>query len=158
MQATTPKSRLPFESSAVFLRTLTTNNTQSEFYLSNQLVQAYIIYFVVIELIIILPTIIGSSLIIVSIVTFRHLRSHMHILVANLALADLLVGSVLIPMDLVLMNGDLSNKNICLVNMSLSIAFLLASVLNLLLISLERYMAIVHPLTYKVTCTDKRLM
>lgn len=106
------------------------------------------ILFCAIEAIIFLPIIFGNLLILLSIARFKRLRTRINVLIANLAVSDLLVGIVMIPYDLNFMfNTSLrQNKLTCLLRHTFEIAFIGSSVLNLLVISIERYLAIVHPL------------
>ncbi|XP_052250180.1 D(3) dopamine receptor-like [Dreissena polymorpha] len=105
-----------------------------------------------------IPTIVGNGLIIISIIKYRKLRSNMHVLVLNLAVSDLIVGAVLIPVDLF---GDFfkvkSDKNYCLATVALFITSLGSSCYNLLLISIERYIAIVYPLRARLMLTKSKM-
>ncbi|XP_052768089.1 alpha-1A adrenergic receptor-like [Mya arenaria] len=84
----------------------------------------------------------------------------MHILIANLAVSDLIVGAVLVPLTLV---GDFTglkerNKYYCLTDISVFVISLGSSCYNLLLISIERFIAIMYPLKSKVILTRRRLI
>lgn len=116
--------------------------------------------FILIEVIIFLPTIFGNSLILISIARFKRLRSRMNILIANLAVSDLLIGCVMIPYDMCFINFSFlrNGKYTCLLRHSIEASFLGASVLNLLVISVERYLAIVKPLKHVQKATSRLLM
>jgi hypothetical protein len=107
-------------------------------------------YFFVIEAILIVPILFGNSLILFSIARFRRLRTRMNILVANLSVSDFLVGLIMIPYDIsfVMVEDLRQNKWTCLLRETFQILFLGSSVLNLLLISVERYLAILFPLAH----------
>ena len=107
-------------------------------------------YFFVIEAILIVPILFGNSLILFSIARFRRLRTRMNILVANLSVSDFLVGLIMIPYDIsfVMVEDLRQNKWTCLLRETFQILFLGSSVLNLLLISVERYLAIMFPLAH----------
>ena len=102
------------------------------------------------EAILIIPTIVGNLLILISIAKFPSLRSRSNVLIANLAVADLLVGAILIPCDIIGMvwrelSGD---KWFCVLELSLYACLLGASVFNNFVISLERFSIICCPLWY----------
>ena len=105
---------------------------------------------VIIESIIIIPTIFGNLLLLICIGKFRSLRSRSNILIANLAVADFLVGALLIPSDIAgMLLQDLSGDEFfCLVELSMYTCLLGASVLNNFVISLERFFVICCPLWY----------
>ena len=107
---------------------------------------------------IIVPTVIGNGLIFLSIIRFKFLRTKMHILIGNLALSDLMVGLVLIPFDLV---GDFvglnHNKIYCLSKLCLFVVSLGGSCFSLLLISIERLIAIAYPLARRNCFTKCKL-
>lgn len=106
---------------------------------------------------IVVPTVFGNVLILIAIYKFRNLRSNMHILIANVAVSDLLVGAVLIPANLVFGMMWLNRyKYICLCGLSMFVFCLGANSYNLTLISFERYLAIVYPL--KITRLRKSVM
>lgn len=106
---------------------------------------------------IVLPTVFGNGLILIAIYRFRNLRSNMHILIANVAVSDLLVGAILLPADMLFGMLWLNRyKYICLCGLSMFVLSLGASSYNLTLISVERYLAIVYPL--KVTRMRKSVM
>ena len=107
-------------------------------------------YFFVIEAILIVHILFGNSLILLSIARIRRLRTRMNILVANLSVSDFLVGLIMIPYDIsfVMVEDLRQNKWTCLLRETFQILFLGSSVLNLLLISVERYLAIMFPLAH----------
>ena len=105
---------------------------------------------VIVEAVLIIPTILGNSLILISITKFPSLRSRSNILIANLAVSDLLVGAILIPFDIVgMLWQELSGDQwFCLLELSLYACLLGASVLNNFVISVERFSVICCPLWY----------
>lgn len=119
----------------------------------------YIIYLFSIYIIIIGPTIFGNTLILVSLFHFRRLRSRINILIGNLAVSDLLLGLVVIPFDIVFLHVKTLQKEKlpCLVTHSIHVTLLDASIMNLFCISLERYIAIVHPFKHAKLCRKRRL-
>ena len=105
---------------------------------------------VVTEAILIIPTIVGNLLILISIAKFPPLRSRSNILIANLAVADLLVGAILMPCEIIgkLWRELSSDKWFCSLELSLYACLLGASVFNNFVISLERFSVICCPLWY----------
>ena len=102
----------------------------------------YILYGVII-----IPTVFGNGLILYCVYKYRYLRNTMHILIANLAVSDLLVGTVLIPLNLIFGIFDLTqNKYICLGLLAIFVACLGSSCISLMVISCERYLSIKYPL------------
>ncbi|XP_022058628.2 trace amine-associated receptor 13c-like [Acanthochromis polyacanthus] len=101
-----------------------------------------------------------NLLVIISVSYFRQLHTPTNILLLSLAVSDFLVGSVLLP-------GDIYAQTQCwflgevmcsLCNYVINIV-LSASVGNMVLISIDRYVAICHPLHYptRVTVTKAKL-
>eukprot|EP00066_Takifugu_rubripes_P027511 XP_011616777.1 PREDICTED: trace amine-associated receptor 7h-like [Takifugu rubripes] len=78
----------------------------------------------------------GNLLVITAILYFRQLHSPTHYLILSLAVADLLVGVLVVPFSAV--------RNSC--DMFLSTT----SILNLCFISLDRYHAVCQPLKYRM--------
>ena len=108
-------------------------------------------YFVA-SVILFLPTVIGNCLILISLYRFWELRSPMGILIGNLAVSDLLVGVVLIPIELlkIILDDNVFNaKYPCLVSTGMSLALTVSSVLNMLAISVERFMSVAYPLKHR---------
>ncbi|XP_048064066.1 trace amine-associated receptor 4-like [Megalobrama amblycephala] len=104
----------------------------------------------------ILTTVFGNLLIIISISHFKHLQSPTHMIVQSLAACDCLLGSLVMPYSMVRSVegcwylGDF----VCKVHSSLDMTFCIASILHLSLISVDRYWAICDPLRYKMRVTN----
>ena len=108
------------------------------------------------SLIIFVPTVVGNSLILTALYRFRELRSPMGLLIGNLALSDFLVGLVLIPLEILSVILNLSaHKYYCLFNIAISMVLVGSSVLNMLAISIERYLSVAHPLSHRSAKTKK---
>ena len=121
--------------------------------------QAYMLIWHIMYFAVMVPIIIGNGLIVLSVMKFRKLRSNMHILIANLAISDFIVGVVLIPYSYVTDDDGSSHENmyICFVKLSLFVVCLGSSCFNLMLISLERFVSITNPLTSKLRFTTCRM-
>ncbi|XP_055042874.2 trace amine-associated receptor 4-like [Misgurnus anguillicaudatus] len=106
--------------------------------------------------IMILITVFGNLLIIISISHFKQLQSPTHLLVQSLAVCDCLMGSLVMPYSMVRsvegcwFLGDV----ICKVHSSLDMTFCFSSLIHLSLISIDRYWAICDPLKYKMRITN----
>ena len=128
--------------------------------LSNSLYIAYKLWFFVIDVVLILPTIFGNSLILISLIRFKILRkTKAFILIGNLAVSDLLVGLVVIPMDIFLLSTNYfsNDRTYCVWYYCIIYTLVMASVLNLLLLSFERFHAIVRPFQHNLRFTTKRV-
>jgi hypothetical protein len=122
--------------------------------------EPYALHMVVGEAIIMMPIIVGNTLILAAIAKYRPLRTRSHILVASLAVADLLVGLIFIPWDIAFYGfPDLGkDKFLCIYRHSMSIVFTSATLANLLAISVERFIATVFPLLYATRVTKAKMM
>uniref|UniRef100_A0A8C2ESE6 Trace amine-associated receptor 4-like n=1 Tax=Cyprinus carpio TaxID=7962 RepID=A0A8C2ESE6_CYPCA len=104
----------------------------------------------------ILTTVFGNLLIIISISHFKQLQSPTHLIVRSLAASDCLLGSLVMPYSMVRSVegcwylGDF----VCKVHSSLDMTFCISSILHLSLISVDRYWAIFDPLRYKIRVTN----
>ncbi|XP_063980306.1 dopamine receptor 2-like isoform X1 [Diachasmimorpha longicaudata] len=104
-------------------------------------------------------TVFGNSLVILAVVRERYLHTATNYFVTSLAFADCLVGLVVMPFSAVyevLENRWLFTMDWCDVWRSLDVLFSTASILNLCVISLDRYWAITDPFTYPTRMSRKR--
>lgn len=111
-------------------------------------------------------TVVGNSLVILSIILYRKMRTFTNILLASLSTADFLVGLVIMPLawiNLIMENRStpffvqlqsfeecrwVFGRFVCAVWATLDVLLCTASILNLCVISLDRYFAITSPLHY----------
>ncbi|XP_045897961.1 trace amine-associated receptor 13c-like [Micropterus dolomieu] len=99
-----------------------------------------------------------NLLVIISVSHFRQLHTPTNILLLSLAVSDFLVGLLLMPVEILRKTscwflGDL----VCSLYVSVSYIIPSTSVGNMVLISLDRYVAICHPLHYTTRITVRRV-
>ncbi|XP_039605620.1 trace amine-associated receptor 1-like [Polypterus senegalus] len=104
---------------------------------------------------VILLTIVGNLLVIISISHFKQLHTPTNYLILSLAITDLLMGGFIMPqkmsqiIDTCWYYGDF----FCKFYLGTVIMLSTASIIHLSVISLDRYYAVCHPLSYKVVVT-----
>lgn len=100
-----------------------------------------------------------NLLVVVSISHFKQLHAPTHLLLLSLAVSDLLVGLLVMPVEMIRLVeacwllGDL----ICALSYIVGFTLTSASVANMVLISLDRYVAICFPLHYATVVTRGRV-
>uniref|UniRef100_A0A3P8UZW6 G-protein coupled receptors family 1 profile domain-containing protein n=1 Tax=Cynoglossus semilaevis TaxID=244447 RepID=A0A3P8UZW6_CYNSE len=105
-----------------------------------------------------LLTVTLNLLVIISISHFRQLHTSTNLLLLSLAVADLLVGLLLMPLQIVVINGCwFLGRVICGLFYYASFILTSASVGTIVLISVDRYVAICDPLCYPTKVTNRRV-
>ena len=109
-------------------------------------------------------TILLNILVIVAVKKIRELQTNSNILIASLAVADLLVGVISMPLsisvDALILRGTVSENILCTISGITSYvlyAAFSASYYHLILIAWERYVAIVKCMEYKFIVTKGRV-
>ncbi|KAK2814447.1 hypothetical protein Q5P01_000453 [Channa striata] len=105
-----------------------------------------------------LLTVVLNLLVIVSISHFRQLHTPTNVLLLSLAVSDFLVGLFVMPFQILLTEpcwflGDL----VCVLYYLFAFVTTGASVVNMVLISVDRYVAICDPLHYSTRITQRRV-
>uniref|UniRef100_A0A1A9V3H1 G-protein coupled receptors family 1 profile domain-containing protein n=1 Tax=Glossina austeni TaxID=7395 RepID=A0A1A9V3H1_GLOAU len=138
---------------------LTANDTDiyfSEFVLPpfNSILVSIVLLFVI------LGTIVGNVLVCIAVCMVRKLRRPCNYLLVSLALSDLCVAVLVMPMALLYEVLEKWNFGplLCDIWVSFDVLCCTASILNLCAISVDRYLAITKPLEYGVKRTPRRMM
>ncbi|XP_057376391.1 alpha-1A adrenergic receptor-like [Daphnia carinata] len=113
---------------------------------------------VVVLSIIVLLTICGNLLILAAVLFNSNLRGPTHILIANLAVADLLLGFLVLPFSATLeVTGNwYFGAVFCDVWAAVDVLCCTASIMSLCVISVDRYIGVTRPLNYYSIVTAKR--
>ena len=109
--------------------------------------------------IIIIGTLLGNTLVCMAVSIVKKLRSPSNLLIVSLAVADMLVALLVMPFAALLeIRGrwDLG-KAYCITWTSMDVLLCTASILNLCMISVDRYFVITRPFQYAMKRTPKRM-
>lgn len=109
---------------------------------------------------IILVTFAGNVLVCLSVIKVRKLRHPSNYLLISLAISDLCVACVVMPFGLYSSINDKwqLGRLLCNIYVVSDVTSCTASILNLCVISIDRYLAITRPLTYCVKRTTRLMM
>ncbi|XP_063447670.1 octopamine receptor-like [Mytilus trossulus] len=107
----------------------------------------------------IIPTVFGNILLLLSLFTHKTLRTRSNVLIGSLAVSDLLIGAIVLPYDVLnMIFVNLKDEKIpCLLQYTCFVTFVGASVTNLFIICLERYSAIMSPLKHFIKASKTRI-
>nr|XP_040038792.1 olfactory receptor 2A12-like [Gasterosteus aculeatus aculeatus] len=105
-------------------------------------------------------SVLGNTVVMAVIYLDHNLRTPKYIAVFNLAFVDLLGSSALVPklLDIFLFNHRYISYNDCLTFVFFSYTFLSMQVFNLVALSYDRLIAIMHPLRYQVKVTHRFML
>ncbi|KFQ23835.1 Adenosine receptor A3, partial [Merops nubicus] len=77
--------------------------------------------------------------------------------IVSLALADIVVGTLVVPLAIVVSLGIRVHFHTCLFMCCLMMVFTTASILSLLAIAVDRYLRVKLPTRYKIITTERRI-
>ncbi|XP_013785118.1 probable G-protein coupled receptor No18 [Limulus polyphemus] len=102
--------------------------------------------------VLIVLTLVGNTLVIAAVATTRRMRTITNYFVVSLAVADLLVGLLVLPLAVIqeVHHSWPLGRVVCEFWISMDVLLCTASILNLCCISLDRYFAITSPMSYVV--------
>ncbi|XP_067431024.1 alpha-1A adrenergic receptor [Thunnus thynnus] len=102
--------------------------------------------------------VLGNILVILSVLCHHHWRSVTHYFIANLAAADLLLSSAVLPFSATseALGRWVFGRLFCNVWAALDVLCCTASILSLCVISIDRYLAVSYPLRYPAMATGRR--
>ena len=106
-------------------------------------------------------TVLGNLIVILAVARERYLRSATTYFMVSLAIADLVIGAVVMPFAIsleVTKQHWFFGKDWCDVWHSFDVLASTASILNLSVIALDRYWAITNPITYPTRMTHSRIL
>ncbi|RUS78861.1 hypothetical protein EGW08_013366, partial [Elysia chlorotica] len=104
-------------------------------------------------------TVVGNSLVCISVGLVKRLQSPSNLLIVSLAVADLFVGLLVMPYAAVyeLYGSWVLGPFICDMWTTTDVLLCTASILNLCAISVDRYFVITRPFQYAIKRTPKRM-
>ncbi|XP_024085754.1 LOW QUALITY PROTEIN: tyramine/octopamine receptor [Cimex lectularius] len=114
---------------------------------------------VILSLIIIL-TVVGNVLVILSVFTYKPLRIVQNFFIVSLAVADLTVALLVLPFNVAytLLGRWIFGIHVCKMWLTCDVMCCTASILNLCAIAVDRYRAITDPINYAQMRTLKRVL
>lgn len=110
------------------------------------------------QCLIVLFTLFGNGLVVTAVASFHRLRSVTNYFVASLAVADLAVAIFVMPLSVLhgVLNEWIFRWPLCYFWISSDVMCCTASILHLCVIAVDRYFAIVEPMTYAKRITTRR--
>ena len=108
---------------------------------------------------IIIATVVGNSLICVSVAKFRHLRTNTNFILLSLALTDLSMVIIMILNAVTTVTGEwIFGEQCCRAVASIGLTLSFISILHLCMLSVDRFIAIRKPFRYQFIVTRRRVV
>ncbi|XP_051924711.1 adrenoceptor alpha 1Aa [Hippocampus zosterae] len=104
--------------------------------------------------------VVGNILVILSVVCHRHLRTVTHYFIVNLAVADLLLSSTVLPFSAIfeILDRWVFGRVFCNVWAAVDVLCCTASIMSLCVISVDRYIGVSYPLRHPAIMTKRRAL
>ncbi|XP_029106672.1 alpha-1A adrenergic receptor [Scleropages formosus] len=104
--------------------------------------------------------VVGNVLVILSVVCNKHLRVPTNYFIINLAIADLLLGTTVLPVSATLevLGYWVFGRIFCDIWAALDVLCCTASIMSLCVISIDRYIGVRYPLQYPSIVTERRAL
>jgi len=117
-------------------------------------------FWIFVESFLFIVIVLGNALTILAIVWSRRLRNVIsNYFIINLAASDLMVGLMLPYHAAFYIEHELNyDKPICILRFVIINVGCIGSIYNLIVIAIDRYIAILHPLSYNIHATQKHVM
>ena len=118
------------------------------------------IIFAILMACMIIATLFGNTLVVLSVFTYRPLRSVQNFFIVSLAVADMAVAALVMPFNVVnfILGYWIFGPTFCYMWLTFDVMCCTASIFNLSAIAMDRYYAIHDPINYAQKRTLKRVM
>ena len=104
-----------------------------------------------------LVTLFGNASVLAVVLKYDWLRCNTNYVISSMAVGDMMIGLVVIPMVLYARGSSSTIPHIlCRVILSIDVTFSILTFLHIMLLNIERYISIQHPLRYVTLVTGKR--
>ncbi|XP_007424603.1 alpha-1A adrenergic receptor [Python bivittatus] len=102
--------------------------------------------------------VLGNIVVILSVACHKHLQSVTHYYIINLAVADLLLTSIVLPFSAIfeILGYWVFGRIFCNIWAAVDVLCCTASIMSLCVISIDRYIGVSYPLRYPAIVTEKR--
>ncbi|KAM4702218.1 adenosine receptor A1 isoform 1-T1 [Discoglossus pictus] len=119
-------------------------------------IPASLAIYIVIEVLIALVSVLGNILVIWAVIVNQALRDTTFFFIVSLAVADIAVGALVIPLAIIISIGLETEFYSCLMVACIVLILTQSSILALLAIAVDRYLRVKIPTSYKSVVTAKR--
>ncbi|XP_058249245.1 trace amine-associated receptor 13c-like [Hemibagrus wyckioides] len=108
---------------------------------------------------VVLLTVCGNLLVIISVLHFKQLHTPTNMLVLSLAVSDFLIGALLMPSMFIwtIESCWVFGNDFCVIFLLIGGVLMSSSIYNVVLIAIDRYVALSNPFLYTNTVTRRRM-